>query len=176
MQAILESIEADVFGQLGTLAANFSLPQTTPTAEAIFLSVLGAIGTIVGVLIPLTSIGVATTALVDAATLAAAAERGSAALEAGETAGLPKSLSQPVVNPAPDESPDAINPVSNPIQNPPEPAQGPMVEITQEPTGNSPKLGHPTFIGNAAWVTPGTLVNLGNTVWSDLRPQTYVDP
>ena len=126
---------------------------------------------------PLASIGVASTVLVDAATVAAAGQRGTAALEAGETAGLPKSLSQPVVSPPKDESPDAINPVSNPIQNPSEPAaQGPMVEITHEPIGNSPKIGHPTFIGNAAWVTPGTLVSLGNTVWQKLQPQTYVDP
>lgn len=128
-------------------------------------------------LIPLTSIGVATTAEVDAATIAAAAQRGNAALEAGQTAGLPKSLSQPIVSPPKDESPDAINPVSNPVQNPSQPAaQGPMVQITQEPIGDSPTLGHPTFIGNAAWVTPGTLVNLGNTVWQKIQPQTYVDP
>lgn len=127
-------------------------------------------------LIPLTSVGVATTALVDAATVAAAAEKGSAALTAGETAGLPKSLSQPAISPPKDESPDAINPVSNPVQNPPEPAAGPKVEITQEPTGSNPKFGHPTFIGNAAWVTPGTLTNLGNTVWADLRPQRYDSP
>lgn len=152
------------------------MAQTTPTAEQIFLSVLGALGTIVGVLIPLTSIGVATTALVDAATIAAVAERGSAALAAGETANVPKSLSQPLVVPAEDPSPDAINPVSNPIQNPPQPNAGPKVEITQEPTGNNPKIGHPTFIGNAAWVTPGTLTNLGNTVWQKLEPQTCVGP
>lgn len=170
--AILESVESDVFGQLGTLTANFSLAQTTPTAAQIFLSVLGAIATIAGVLIPLTSIGVATTALVDAATIAAVAERGSEALAAGETANLPRSLAQPVVVPADDPSPDAINPVSNPISNPTEPAAGPKVEITQTPVGDNPKIGHPTFIGNAAWVTPGTLTNLGNTVWSKLEPQS----
>ena len=114
--------------------------------------------------------------MVDAATVAAAAERGSAALAAGQTKGLPKSLSQPAVTPPKDDSPDAINPVSNPVQNPPEPAQGPMVEITQEPLGNNPKVGHPTFIGNAAWVTPGTLIGLGNTVWQKLKPQRYVSP
>lgn len=63
VQAILESVESDVFAQLGNLAANFSLPQTQPTGEEIFLSVLGSIGTVIGVLIPLTSVGVATTAL-----------------------------------------------------------------------------------------------------------------
>ena len=160
---------------MGPLSANFSIPQDTDTAEQIFLSILGALGTIVGVLIPLTSVGVATTALVDAATVAAAAQRGTRALEAGETAGVPKSLSQPVISPPKDESPDAINPVSSPDQNPPNPpASGPKVEITQEPAGANPKTGHPTFIGNAAWVTPGTLVNLGNTVWADLKPQSYV--
>lgn len=66
-------------------------------------------------MILLASIGVATTALVDAATVAAAAQRGTAALKAGETAGLPKSLSQPAVDPSKDASPDAINPVSNPV-------------------------------------------------------------
>lgn len=131
-------------------------------------------------LIPLTSIGVASTTLVDAATVAAAADRGGQALAEGATAGLPKSLSQPLVQPPKDPSPDAdpgpdaINPVSNPTQNPPAPNHGPKVEITQEPTDPNPKLGHPTFIGNAAWVTPGTLINLGNTVWADLKPQSYV--
>ena len=176
MQAILESVEADVFGQLGALAANFSQPQSTPTAVQIFLSVLGAIATIIGVLIPLTSVGVATTAMVDAATVAAAAERGSAALAAGQGARLPKSLTQPNVVVPKDESPDTINPVSNPVQNPSSSNQeeGPMVELTQEPTGDSSRIGHPTFVGNAAWVTPGTLVNLGNTVWQKLSPTSYV--
>lgn len=127
---------------------------------------------------PLTTIGVATTALVDAATVAAAAERGGAAIAAGETANIPRSLSQPIVSPPKDESPDAINPVSDPVQNPPEsaPSPGPMIEITQHPTGDNPKLGHPTFIGNAAWITPGSLVSLGNTVWGKLQPQSYVSP
>lgn len=175
MQAILESVEADVFAQLGPLSANFSIPQSTVTAQQIFLSVLGALGTIVGVLIPLTSVGVATTVLVDAAALAAAARRGTAALEAGQVAGVPRSLSQPIISPPKDESPDAINPVSSPDQDPQNPpAAGPKVEITQEPMGGSPKTGHPTFIGNAAWVTPGTLINLGNTVWADLKAQSYV--
>ncbi len=149
------------------------MPNTTPTAVQIFLSILGAIGTIVGVLIPLTSIGVASTVLVDAATVAAAAQRGTAALEAGEIAGVPKSLTQPIVSPPKDGSPDAINPVSDPVQAPSQPpAQGPQVEITQTPVGNNPKIGHPTFVGNAAWVTPGTLINLGNTVWQKLQPST----
>ncbi|CAF9929561.1 hypothetical protein IMSHALPRED_007939 [Imshaugia aleurites] len=170
--AILESVESDVFAQLGNLAANFSLPQTQPTGEEIFLSVLGSIGTVIGVLIPLTSVGVATTALVDAATVASAAEKGSAALAEGEAANLPKSLSQPAVDPPVDPSPDAINPVSNPIQDPPEPPAGPKVEITLTPTGNNPKIGNPTFIGNGLWVAPGVLTNMGNTVWADLRPQS----
>ena len=111
--------------------------------------------------------------MVDAATVAAAAERGSAALAAGQTSRLPKSLTQPEVTVPKDPSPDAINPVSNPAQNPPgETSEGPMIELTQEPMGNSPKIGHPTFIGNAAWVTPGTLVALGNTVWQKLQPDT----
>ena len=158
------------------MSANFSLAQTTPTAEQIFLSVLGAVGTIIGVLIPLTSVGVATTALVDAATIAKIGEEGSAALAAGQTGRLPKSLTQPNVVAPKDESPDAISPVSNPVQNPPaNTGEGPQYELTQEPAGGS-RIGHPTFIGNAAWVTPGTLVNLGNTVWQKLQPSTYVSP
>lgn len=177
-KAILEAAEADVFAQLGPLTANFTVPQTTDTAEQIFLSVLGAIGTIIGIMIPLTSVGVATTALVDAATIAAAAERGGQALAEGATANLPKSLSQPLVTPPKDPSPDAdpdpdaINPVSNPAPAEP-PSAGPMVEITQTPAEANPTVGHPTFIGNVAWVAPGTLVNLGNTVWGDLKPTSY---
>lgn len=146
------------------------------TAEQIFLSVLGSLATVVGVLIPLTSIGIATTALVDASTIAAAAERGGQALAEGATAGLPKSLAQPLIQPPKDPSPDAdpgpdaINPVVSTPQNPPSP--GPMVEITQVPIGNNPRTGHPTFIGNGLWVAPGVLTSLGNTIWGDLKPQS----
>lgn len=45
-------------------------------------------------LIPLTEVGVASVALVDAATVAAAAEKGGAAIAAGQTARLPRSLSE----------------------------------------------------------------------------------
>ena len=125
-------------------------------------------------LIPLTSVGVASVALVDAATIARIGEEGSAALAAGQTARVPKSLSQPQVTPPKDESPDAINPVSNPVEEPSVPEEGPMHPITQEPEGGSSRTGHPTFVGNALWVTPGTLVSLGNTVWQKLSPASYV--
>lgn len=86
---------------------------------------------------------------------------------------------KPTVDPPVDDSPDAINPVSNPIQGPqPAPAapgEGPMFELTTEPTTGSSKVGSPSFIGNALWVTPGSLVSLGNTVWGKLQPTRYLD-
>ena len=175
-QAILESVEGDVFGQLGLLTANFSLQESTPVAVQIFLSVLGALATVVGILIPLTTVGVAATSLIDAAVLAAAMRQGSRALDKGLVGGLPKSLSQPVVQPKPQDpnDPDAILPANDrPIVQPEDAPHGPKVPITSHPEGGSPKLGNPTFIGNVAWVTPGTLVNLGNTVWSTLKPKRY---
>ena len=125
-------------------------------------------------LIPLTSVGVASVALVDAATIARIGEEGSAALAAGQTARVPKSLSQPEITPPKDQSPDAISPASNPVQGSSPPAEGPMHPITQEPAEGSSRTGHPTFVGNALWVTPGTLVSLGNTVWQKLKPSSYV--
>lgn len=133
---------------------------------------------------PLTSVGVATTALVDATVLANAAKQGSQALDdaaaaaaKGGAGSIPKSGGQPVVNAPTDDSPDAISPAGNPAQNPQTPPQvdnPPKVQVTQEPLGS--RIGHPTFIGNAAWITPGTLVALGNTVWQKLQPQRYLSP
>ena len=42
---------------------------------------------------------------------------------------------------------------------------------TGQGSGIGGKIGNTQFLGNAALIAPATLVNLGNTIWGDIRPQ-----
>ena len=132
--------------------------------------------TVIGVLIPLSGVGEAVAANLESEELAAAASEGGVAGralptpspdEADPDAILPVSPGQPVVPAAPD------SPHISGTDGEPEPAPG-TVPVVIRPSGDNPKYGDSTFIGNAGWVAPGIMTSMSNSIWQE--SQTATDP
>lgn len=153
-------------------------------AGKIFLSVLGSLGTLIGILIPLAGIGAATVADISTADIAEAAAKGEGELglvpkSPGQTSPTPKSENGDDDTGAP-EDPDAIQPVSQ-GQAPPLPQPGDTGngdgggDNSQHPVTSKPKgsiFSDPGYLGTVAGLIPGTVVSLSNSIWGLVSPVT----
>lgn len=183
----LESMDTDDFGQAQQLEETFMVPDSNAgqLATEILLSVIGTIGTVIGVLMPLGAIGGVTEATITKGDAETVVTHGSGG--AGQALGLPRGDGQPVVQadpPVNGDSTDAQPPPGDDAITP-SPNDGgggagdggtggdgdaTVTITTGHGTGIGGKVGNTQFLGNAAFIAPASLVNLGNTVWADVRP------
>lgn len=145
----------------------------------VFLSVLGSLGTLVGILVPLYGIGAASIADLSTADVAAAAAKGGPKIgvlpkSPGQTSPAPKSENGDDNTGAPDD-PDAILPVTA-GQAPPLPTPGASGDDTsQHPVATKPQgdlTNDPGYLGTVAGLIPGTVLSLSNSIWGIVSPVT----
>ena len=170
-------MDTDDFAQASALEKSFSVPYSdaSQVITEIMISVIGAMGTVIGVLMPLEAVGAATVATISKADAEAFVAHGSGG--AAEALGIPKSASQPDIEKAApvngestdDQVPSGDSPTtSNAVDN----TGSEVVQITTVPgTGVLGKIYNSQFLGNALFIAPAVLCNLGNTIWADIRPQ-----
>lgn len=211
-------MDTDEFAQATQLEQSFSVPYSgaSQLVTEILLSVIGSIGTIIGVLMPLGAVGGITEATISKSDAETVVAHGSGPL--AKPAGIPRSPGQPAVQqaaPVNGESTDNEPPPGDDptMPNPKCPSCGggvcatcggalggdggsgdggsgdggtgdggsgdggngdgdqTITVTTGQGTGIKGKIGNTQFLGNAAFIAPASLVNLGNTIWADIRPQ-----
>lgn len=172
-------MDTDDFAQASELETAFSVPYSASSqvVTEIMLSVIGAMGVIIGVLMPLEAVGSATVASISKADAETVVKHGSGG--AAEALGVPRSPGQPNV-----EAPAPVSGGSTDSQPPPgdspttpnagdagDTGSDAVVITTGAGTGVFGKIYNSQFLGNALFIAPATLTNLGNTIWADIRPQ-----
>ena len=179
MQALLNSEGVYQLGQAGTVLETFSPgAPSQDVALSVFLSVVGTLATIIGVMIPLAAIGVAATFRVSTKGVAQATIKGNSKTEdliarsPGQTPIQSRSE-----NGNPIENPDAITPVPKdqaatlrkPGDNKPNSDTHP---VTMSPDKANPRTNDKVIIGTLGWAAPGSLIILGDIVWGLVRPES----
>lgn len=173
-------MDTDDFAQAQEIEKTFSVPYNNlgQLITEIMLSCIGAMATVIGVLMPLDSVGAATAATISKEDAENLVKHGSGG--AAEALGIPKSPGQPTVEQAPPVNGESTD-------NQPPPGDSPTAANTNVGTGASGsqtldittgagsgilgKIYSSQFLGNALFIAPATLTNLGNTIWADIRPQ-----
>lgn len=147
------------------------------------LSVLGSLGTLIGILIPLAGIGAASIADLSTADIAAAAAKGNPKIgivprSPGQTSPTPKSESGDDETGAP-EDPDAIQPVTQgeapPLPEPDDTGSDNGDADSQHPVATKPQgdlTSDPGYLGTVSGLIPGTVISLSNGIWGEVSPVT----
>ena len=173
------SQEAPQLGQTTLILADFVKEDKSDADLAIFLSVLGAVTTVVGIGVAIKGIGSAATVAIKAGDAAKAARLGGIPVPkgGGGKPGEPQQVvrtgpnqPQPVKPQGQPENPDAITPIpprDKPVADPDHPVDpDATVNTYQKPQGN--KFTDPGFLGNAALVCPGVMTGMANSIWQQI--------